>query len=565
MEILNSYKDYIKTKREVKLLKRKSFKRKTILNIKNENQQYFNENIISLYDIDKYKLRNQKRQRQNEISSICRKINEEKKKMIFITSTIKPHKNLTENNIKSIKNKELLKNDNERMDEILKEQYEVFKEFNNKLVKHNYINKKNEKINLKTDFLRVLELTKKYNIHQHEIKLLNTLEETEELIKAIIYKRDKTDIGRIEIRLDFNLLEEIKNKGITLRINNKYIKLTFQTINFKQKDTRTYYKLKETEETRGNFIYLKPIHDIKNNNEHITKYLFKYLLKRSNEESNENKLFHHLGMKQKQYSHGFFTDKITKRELFNISSKLYRMIKHNNHNNEFLKKYEIDPKTTIYETRKLLNKNLIEYDDKEKKIYSIENDKKTEIFELFQFTKETKKGKWGELEVLQRKQENKFFSIEEEYKLKKLELKQKYEEYYFISKIYDKKRELKISNKLETQYNNIKNKFPLMTYNNMSKIQIGFSKFEKLREYEKELKKDWELNFLFRIYFEYEKEPKFIKMINLKNYKRTTLQEYKEEKEKILNELLEEREKKEKYFSNLIENKNYKIEQYEEF
>lgn len=126
MEILNSYKDYIKTKREVKLLKRKSFKRKTILNIKNENQQYFNENIISLYDIDKYKLRNQKRQRQNEISSICRKINEEEKKMIFITSTIKPHKNLTENNIKSIKNKELLKNDNERMDEILKEQYEVF-------------------------------------------------------------------------------------------------------------------------------------------------------------------------------------------------------------------------------------------------------------------------------------------------------------------------------------------------------------------------------------------------------------------------------------------------------
>ena len=562
--MIDLFKDYIKNCQEVKLQKRKNFKRKTILNIKEENNSYFNENIISLYDIEKYNLRIRKRTRQNEINSICKKINEENKLLTFITTTLNPKMNLTETRLRREKTNFLIKDDNERITNILTRQYETFKKFNNKLVKHNYyVN--NENKTLKTDFLRVLELTKKLNIHQHEIKLLNNINEVLELIKAVIYKRKNENIGRIEIRLDENLLNEILKKGIKLRINNKYINLTIKKTKF-YKDKRTYFKLLETELEKGNFIYLKAIQDIENNNEHITKYLFKYLLKRSNEETFENKLFHNLDMRQKNYSQAFFTDKLTKQDLFNISSKLYRIITHNTHNNELLTNLKIDKKTTIYETRKFFNNEILEYDEKEKIIYINENGELKELFKIYKFIKDTKKGKWGELEVLEEKQQiNKFFKIEDEYKLKKLTYKKKYEEYYFISKIILKKRELGISKKLETQYKTIKQKFKNTTFNDMNKIQKSFWKFEELNKYEIELKKDWELNFIFRIYFEYETEQEFIKYTDLRNFKRITLTEYRKEKEQILKDLIKQRDEKENYISNLIENKTYKIEQYEEF
>lgn len=568
---LNSYKDYIKSKREVKNFKRKMYKRKTLLMPKVEND--FQDKILSLYDIEKFNNKKRNRETQSEITSVSRKIENENKLMAFITTTLNPKMNLTNQKFNSYKTKHLL-NDTDTIDKILKEQYETFKNFNNKLVRYNY-NKNGINHTLKTDFLRVLELTKKNNIHQHQITLTNTHEEMIEYIKRIILKRQNEAVGRIEIRLDENLLQEIIKRGIKVRIKNKYINLTFQPIKQKHdKFKRTFYKLKETELSRGNYIYLKPIENLekrtetplKDNKEHITKYLFKYLLKRSNEESFENMLFHSLDMRQKHYSHNFFTEKISKSDLFKISSKLYRVIKHNN-TISYFKKNNIDKNSMIFETRNLLNKNIIEYDAELKLVLfnNQETQEQEELFELNEYNKETYKGKWGELELLEEKLfVNDTLTIDEELKLKRLQLKKQYEEMFLTYKLEDKKRELRISKKLMTQYKNVKKKFPLTTYNDMTKIQRGFSKIIEYFEYEKELKKDWEMNFIFHIFQEY-KPAQGIFLLSYKNYKNNILTIKQHEKELKLQENIIQRDLKEKYISNIIENKSYKIEIIEDF
>ncbi|PUE65434.1 hypothetical protein [Arcobacter caeni] len=566
-ELLNSYTNYIKNKNKVKLDNRKNFKRKTLLRSSNPNTP-----LITLFDVENYTKKVKKSIIQNEISSISQKIDEENKNLMFITTTLNPKMNLTREKIEEYKNKFLL-NDFEIIEKIQTDQYETFKSFNNKIVKYYYKNNENENITLKTDFLRVLELTKNLNIHQHQITLTNDINETIEVIRRIILKRTNEQVGRIEIRLKENLLNEIMKKGIIYRLNNKVINVTFkQIIQKKDKFNRTFYKLTETEEEKGNFIYLKPILNNENNEENeqkntnleITKYLFKYLLKSNSEESFENQLFHNLEMRQNQYSHNFFTDKINKSDLFKISSILYK----NLYDIQIKTKIRVkNTKGMIYETRKLLNNNIIEYNKKDKIIIynNKEKDEKEELLHLNKYEKETIKGKFREFEVIGKKSfHNEKITMEEEYKWKKLLLKQTYEKQFLQKKLLEKKKELKLFNTTIKQFNDIKKQFPNFENEEMTKIHKNFGRMVKYLNFEKELKKDWEMNYIFYIHQNYNlKDTLFL--LSFQNYKTKKLNEKEKEKRENEEENLKMREEKEKYFSNLIENRNYKIETIDNF
>lgn len=562
-ELLNSYKNYIKNENKVKLNNRKNFKRKTLLRSNNPNAP-----LITLFDVENYTKRTQKAQIQNEISSISSKILEENKNLMFITTTLNPKMNVTFEKITHEKVKNGL-SDFEIIEKIQTEQYETFKSFNNKVVKHHYNNLKNENITLKTDFLRVLELTKSLNIHQHQITLTNDLIETIEVIRRIILKRESENIGRIEIRLKENLLKKIIETGIIYKLNNKVINITFKRIiQKKDKFKRIFYKMVETETEKGNYIYLKPILNIeknenneeneqKNTNLEITKYLFKYLLKSNSEESFENQLFHILDMRQNQYSHNFFTNKLNKRDLFKISSVLYKKL-YDIHQKINIK----NTKRMIYETRKLLNNDIIEYNKKDKIIIynNPKNNEKEELLKLNTYEKETIKGKFGELKLLTEKStHNQKMTLEEEYKYKKLTLKQTYEKQFLEKKLLEKKKELKLFNTTIKEFNNIKKQFPNFKNEEMTKIHKNFGRMVKYLNFEKELKKDWEMNYIFHIHQNYKLENSIF-LLSFQNYKTKILNEKEKEKREKYEENQKLRDKKEEYFSNIIENKNYKIE-----
>lgn len=97
-----------------------------------------------------------------------------------------------------------------------------------------------------------------------------------------------------------------------------------------------------------------------------------------------------------------------------------------------------------------------------------------------------------------------------------------------------------------------------------AKIQKSFTKIVEYFEYEKEIKKDWEINFIFHIFQEY-KPKEGIFLLSYKNYKNNILTIKQNQKELKLQENIIRRDLKEKYISNIIENKSYKIELIEDF
>lgn len=138
----------------------------------------------------------------------------------------------------------------------------------------------------------------------------------------------------------------------------------------------------------GNFIYIRGIKDINNDKEHLTKYLFKYMLKASQSDSIENIIFHNLNFKQKQYSHNFFTNKLNKQELFKTASIIYKLLKQKN---ELLLEKDIDINSTIFETAKMLDNEILLIDNKKIMIKNSKNEYEL-LTTFFQYEKTTYKG-----------------------------------------------------------------------------------------------------------------------------------------------------------------------------
>lgn len=304
---------------------RKNFYVKEYEIIKNSHRQIFtnreNGSFISLRDIFKKQHFIKRSLIQNEINSI----NEigKNKIVIFHTSTLDPILNIN-TKLKDI----------EIIEEQITKQYKEFSKY------FKYINDTNDKKKLRYKNIRVYEFTKKLNLHCHKTDFLNTETDFIKYIESIILSRNKNKIGRVELVLKdehFKIIEQyFKGKKIKIRINNKYVYLTLtkKTITFK-KEKQDIFIITETIKDKGNFIFIRTIKDINENDEHLTNYMFKYMLKSFdiNEKdeilkprqkvSKETLIFSKLKLRQKIYSINFFTDKITKDELEKINSKLF--------------------------------------------------------------------------------------------------------------------------------------------------------------------------------------------------------------------------------------------------
>lgn len=308
---------------------RKEFYLKEYEIINNSHRQIFtnkeNNSFISLRDIFKKQHFIKRSLIQNEIDSI-NQVGKDKF-VIFHTSTLDPILNLNQK-IKDI----------DTIEEQITKQYKEFSKY------HKYINDTNDKKKLRYKNIRVYEFTKKFNLHCHKTDFLNNEEDFIKYIESIILSRNKNNIGRIELVLNidfFKVVEQFfKDKKIKIRINNKYIYLSLikKTITFKN-EKQDIFIIKETIKEKGNFIYIRTINDIKEDNEHLTNYMFKYMLKsfdinkeneilkpRSNV-SKETLIFSKLKLRQKIYSINFFTDKMTKDELEKINGKIFTLFK----------------------------------------------------------------------------------------------------------------------------------------------------------------------------------------------------------------------------------------------
>lgn len=315
--------------------------------INNSHKQIFthkeNNSFLSLKDILTKKYFIEDSLKQNEINSI----NEIQKNkfIVFNTSTLSPILNLRENinDIEDFENQSI----------------NQYKEYNKYF---NHINKTNKDKNLKYKNIRTFELTKKFNLHNHKLDFLENKEDIISYIETLMLSRNKFNIGRIELSIDYDYFTEIqtyfKDKKIKIRVNNKYIFLTLSKKTFNKK---SFYYIKESRKGNGNFIYFKTIEkQDANDKEHLTKYLFKYMLKTfsKNQEtefielkphdnvSNEVLLFSKLKFKQKIFSENFFTDKINKDYLEKLNNKFFTYFKQKSINKitplDYLKKEDLE-------------------------------------------------------------------------------------------------------------------------------------------------------------------------------------------------------------------------------
>jgi len=339
------YKEYNKNIYKEKMIQERNFKKHTLLTA--QDKKY----CFTLFDVNKQEKITRKAKLQNEIMSITKKIEDEKLLMCFTTCTIKPSYNLSkvmlnQNELYKIsKDKNKFENHFINLDNQLYKQYRVFKDFSKKIKKH----KTRERKSLSYDYLNVFELTKKLNLHTHQITLLKNKKDLYEYIKSVILSRKNTDIARTEIRLDKKLIDVIKNDTIIIRKKEYYI------TKYKKTKGQQIYKFRRADKEKGNILFLREIKDTINDKQHITKYLFKYLLKRSHKDSFENIVFKNIRMRQKQYSHKFFSKKIDKLKLFKISSIIYKNLK----KNETLKSLNLNENRTIYEVSKRINNNTL--------------------------------------------------------------------------------------------------------------------------------------------------------------------------------------------------------------
>jgi hypothetical protein len=468
-EILNSYKNYIKIKNKVKLNTRiEQLKKKLLISNNTEISKRF-----TLYDLEQLKKKTRKSVIQNEISSISKLMSD--KIIRFTTNTINSNINVDVNFPKNVD----VNSQYNHLENKLFEQYNEFKKFNNTLRTYSYTdtNKQNTRIDYKT--LRVFELTKKFNLHQHRIDLLNNFTDFAEYLKSIIYKKNSTNIGRTEIRVDEEILNQVLNVEIIIRVNNKNEKLEYVKT-YDEKTKRDFYIVKNSIKNNGNYIYLKPVIDLANDKEHLTKYLFKYLLKASNEDSIENIVFSKIGIRQKQYSHKFFCD-LEKTKLEKISSIIYREAKRKNF---LLEDKELDINTILYDTSRMIINEDLKIEDKT--IYIKYNNEYKILSTMLSYDKVEYEGFYGEYKRLEdKKYFNDTLTIDEEKTLKNKQEMEYYEELFVKEKMFD---ELIKFNEIITNKNVFQLEFR-NDYENIMKYKYDF-KLTDITEIELQLKSE---------------------------------------------------------------------------
>lgn len=399
--------DYVNELRKEYLLKEHNI-------IENSHKQIFthkeNNSFLSLKDILTKKYFIEDSLKQNEINSI-NEIQKDKF-IIFQTTTIDPilnirkninnieeieeFKNIQYSNLKLFLNNKYYQKDFDKfvkkqslelyekkygeLEESIKNQYSEFSKF------FKYINDMNYKKDLSYKNIRTYELTKSLNLHSHKLDFLNNKIDFIRYIESLMLSKNKFKVGRIELSLDFEYFEDIKNyfnnKEIKIRVNNKYIILNLIKRTF---NNQTIYYIKESKKGSGNFIYFRTIEkQNENDKQHITKYLFKYMLKtfHKNEEteikelkvksnvSNEILVFNKLKLKQKVFSENFFTDKLNKQYLEKLNGKFFTLLKQKENHKENvldlitkidLEFIENNRNKMFYSLGKLLNENKLIY------------------------------------------------------------------------------------------------------------------------------------------------------------------------------------------------------------
>gem|GEM_PF-7081562 len=472
-EILNSYKNYIKIKNKVKLNTRlEQLKKKLLISNNTEISKRF-----TLYDLEQLKKKTRKSVIQNEISSISKLMSD--KIICFTTNTINSNMNVDINFPKNVD----VNSQYNHLENKLFEQYNEFKKFNNTLRTYSYTNADNKKERIDYKTLRVFELTKKFNLHQHRIDLINNFTDFTEYLKSIIYKRNSTNIGRTEIRIDEEILNQVLNAEIIIRVNNKNEKLEYVKT-FDKKTKRDFYIIKNTIKNNGNFIYLKPVVDIKNDKEHLTKYLFKYLLKASNEDSIENIVFSKIGIRQKQYSHKFFCD-LEKTKLEKISTIIYREAKRKNF---LLEDKELNINTILYDTSRMIINEDLKIEDKT--IYIKHNNEYKILTTMLSYDKVEYEGFYGEYKRLEdKKYFNDTLTIDEEKTLKNKQEMEYYEELFVKEKMFD---ELIKFNEIITNKNVFQLEFR-NDYENIMKYKYDF-KLTDISDIELQLKSEKDIS-----------------------------------------------------------------------
>lgn len=439
-EILNSYKNYIKIKNKVKLNTRlEQLKKKLLISNNTEISKRF-----TLYDLEQLKKKTRKSVIQNEISSISKLMSD--KIICFTTNTINSNINVDVNFPKNVD----VNSQYNHLENKLFKQYNEFKKFNNTLRTYSYTNTDNKKERIDYKTLRVFELTKKFNLHQHRIDLLNNFTDFTEYLKSIIYKRNSTNIGRTEIRVDVSILNQVLNTEIIIRVNNKNEKLEYVKT-YDEKTKRDFYIVKNSIKNNGNYIYLKPVIDLANDKEHLTKYLFKYLLKASNEDSIENIVFSKIGIRQKQYSHKFFCD-LEKTKLEKISTIIYREAKRKNF---LLEDKELDINTILYDTSRMIINEDLKIEDKT--IYIKHNNEYKILSTMLSYDKVEYEGFYGEYKRLEdKKYINDTLTINEEITLENKQKLEKYENLYYREKLFE---ELCLFNEIKSKEYDLRQDF----------------------------------------------------------------------------------------------------------
>ncbi len=227
--------------------------------------------------------------------------------MIFETATIDPSLNIE--NITNLTNS--ITTNKQLVSDCIKNQYQEFKRFNRHF--------KNYNINAPTVY--TYELTSSYNLHNHKIKFIET-NELKTYIKSLLLSRNKSNIGRVEIKVDIRneyLLKELFNDFYIRYGNGKKEKLSLR------KFQDTLY-IPQSKISAGNMVYFKFIKpEEENDNKYIAKYIFKYLNKSSSYLSKEQVVFSELKIRSVQYSKQFFG--FNKSKLFKIVDAVYRLDK----------------------------------------------------------------------------------------------------------------------------------------------------------------------------------------------------------------------------------------------
>lgn len=330
-EILDKYINHTKTIYENKKLKQFEYSKRIIFTAKNGRN-------YTLKDVNEYKQKTKSSVLENEVSSILRVLYNNI--VIYQTATTHSKYNIKASDKSSI-----------RINGAIKKQYEKLKGYH----RHRW-QFKSDNSRLKARNIKIYELTKALNLHSNTVDVLNSKEQLNHYIKALVCARRKYDVGRVELLVNKHTLKQIKKlfvTGVVVRIKNK---------------DKVLYLREEGEEfilgglgdrvASGNYIYFKALDSSKDSKRRLLRYFYKNILfeRYKNMPTKEHTVFSKLGIRIKQFSKDFFRRKVPKSILYRTSNKLYLLFKSKDKNTN-LKLSRRDMKSFIYFSAMLFKKN----------------------------------------------------------------------------------------------------------------------------------------------------------------------------------------------------------------